>query len=98
MALMPLPPERVTAISIFNSRTFWINALALVVPILSLTEVLVLVPLKYMPVYTAVVAGANILMRTATVRPVAFIAPGALKAVAIPPPAPSTPPPPRITD
>jgi len=45
--LLPLPPERVAAISIFNSRTFWINALAILVPVLSLTEVVVLIPPAY---------------------------------------------------
>ena len=96
--LMPLPPERVAAISIFNSRTFWINALAILVPVLSLTEVVVLIPPAYMPIYAAVLAGANIVMRTATVRPVAFIAPGALKEVALNPVAPDKPPPKRMTD
>jgi len=94
--LMPIPTERVAAISIFNSRTFWLNALAILAPILSLTEVVVLIPPAYMPIYAAVLAAVNIGMRTATVRPVAFIAPGAVKEVSIV--AVNPPPPKGITD
>jgi len=74
--IVPAPTVTYFAISILSSRTVWLNAVAGVVAILSLTEVVVLVPLKFMPLYSAVLAVANIGLRAITVRPVAFIAPG----------------------
>jgi hypothetical protein len=79
------------AISIFSSRTFWVNAAALVVGILSATDVVAIIPPRNLPMATAIVAALNIFLRTITVRPAALIAPGDTKAVAVPmlsPPAP----------
>jgi hypothetical protein len=83
---MRLPSETVTyfAISLFSSRTFWLNAGALFVAICSLTEVVTIVPLRYMPTYSAIVACVNLILRFTTVRPVALIAPGGVVAVQVP--------------
>lgn len=91
-------PPQVTywAISIFSSRTFWVNAAALIVAVLSATEVITIIPLRWLPLSTALVAALNIYLRTVTVRPVAFIAPGNTAPIAvarIDPPSP-----PVITD
>jgi len=93
----PAPPT-VTywAISLFSSRTFWVNSAALVVAILSATDVLTIIPPRQLPTITAIVAALNIWLRTVTVRPVALIAPGTTQPVQvarIDPPAP-----PVVTD
>lgn len=64
------------AISIFNSRTFYLNTAALLVAILSATEVATIVPPKYMPIYGAILASLNIWLRMNTVRPAILIPPG----------------------
>jgi len=78
-------------ISIFNSRTAQLNTIALVVMIFSLTEIITLIPPKWMPGYAAVMAVLNIFLRTQTVRPASFIAPGTSSQVSVdkvgPPPA-----------
>jgi len=84
------------AVSILNSRTFYVNALALLVAIIVLPEVGSLVPERFVPIYSALLAISNIVLRVVTVRPVALIKPGAVKIVEIPkidPPAP-----PAVTD
>jgi hypothetical protein len=94
--MTPKPTVTYWAISIFSSRTFWLNAGALLVAICSLTEVVEILPLDYMPTFSALVAVANVVLRFATVRPVAIILPGTTKPVAvakIEPPAP-----PLVTD
>lgn len=82
-----MPAQKLTvqyhAISIFQSRTFWWNVLALVVALLSMTEVASLIPAEYLSIYSAVVAIANIALRKVTVRPVALIAPGTTSVVAV---------------
>lgn len=88
-------PPRVTywAISILSSRTFWLNAVALAVAVLSVDELVVLIPPRWMPAYGALVAVLNIVLRTQTVRPAALIPPGDTKAIRVPkidPPAPPT--------
>lgn len=83
------------AISVFSSRTFWLNAAALFIAAGSLTEVITIVPLRYMPLYSAVVAIVNVGLRMMTVRPVALIAPGAVVAVDVPK---LKPPPPLVSD
>lgn len=91
-------PATVTywAISVFNSRTFWLNTAAALVAILSAAEVVTIIPLRFMPLVAAIVAVANLYLRAVTVRPVAFIAPGETKAVVV---AKLTPPaPPVVTD
>jgi hypothetical protein len=80
------------AVSILQSRTFWINIAAFAVAVLSEREVLVVIPLRYMPLYSAALAILNIFMRMQTVRPVALIGPGEVKPVEVPrvgPPAPA---------
>lgn len=91
----PVPPPVVyaRAVSILSSRTFYVNALALVVAIVLLPEVGTLIPQRFVPIYSALLAVANIVLRVLTVRPVAMIAPGDVKVVEIPkinPPAPPT--------
>jgi hypothetical protein len=93
----PAPPT-VTyfAVSLFSSRTFWVNAAALFVAATSLTEVVTIIPLQWMPLFSALVAIVNVALRLVTVRPVAFIAPGDTKPIQVPRIDP--PPPPLVTD
>ncbi len=64
------------AVSIFSSRTFWLNALAVIIASLSAADVITIIPLRFLPLAAALVAVANIILRALTVRPVALIAPG----------------------
>jgi len=92
----PQPTVTYWAVSVFSSRTMWFNAANLVLAALSLTEVATLIPPRFLPLQLAAVAFINMWLRQATVRPVALIAPGETKAVAVPkidPPAP-----PGVTD
>jgi len=84
------------AISILTSRTSQFAALTIIAGILSLPEVLALIPLRYMPMVLAIVGVVNLGLRKLTVRPVAFIAPGATKAIVVDKLSP--PAPPIITD
>jgi hypothetical protein len=98
MADEVVAPAHVTywAVSIFNSRTFWLNAAAGTVAMLSATEVITIIPPRFLPLSTALIAALNIMLRLGTVRPVALIAPGATVPVLVPridPPAP-----PVVTD
>jgi len=79
------PPQAVTywAKSILVSRTFWINAISLVVSVLSATDVIAVIPARYAPMVAALVAALNIYLRTITVRPVALIAPSATEQVLV---------------
>jgi len=91
----PDPQVTYWAISIFSSRTFWLNAAALIVTLLSATDVIAIVPVRYVPMTAALVAAVNIVLRFLTVRPVALILPGSTKPIAVakidpPPPAPVT--------
>ncbi len=92
-------PQTVTywAVSVLSSRTMWVNAAALLVAVLSLTDVVVLVTPRFLPTYTALMAVLNLALRMGTVRPVALIPVGETKAVAV---AKITPPekPPLVTD
>jgi hypothetical protein len=92
------PPTHVTyyAISLFSSRTFWLNAADLVVNLLSATAIVTVIPAEWQALAGATVAGLNILLRTQTVRPVALIAPGTVQPVLVKKIAP--PAPPVITD
>ena len=81
------------AVSILSSRTFYVNAGALLIAIVVLPEVGNLIPERFVPIYSALLAIANIILRMVTVRPVAMIAPGNVVVVPIPkidPPAPPT--------
>lgn len=79
----PPPTRTYFAISLFSSRTFWVNTAALIVGILSATEVVTIIPAKYLPLSTAAVAAINIFLRTITVRPAVFIAPGGTQPVEV---------------
>lgn len=88
----PAPPVvHYFAISILSSRTFWFGAATFLAGLLALPEVAALIPLRYLPALLSVVGFVVMYLRTATTRPVAFIAPGATKAVKVQklnPPAP----------
>jgi len=74
----------------------WWNAANFFVAALSLTEVATIIPPRYLPLQLAAVAMVNMWLRTATTRPVAFVAPGQTKVIQLPkidPPAP-----PLVTD
>lgn len=91
-------PQTVTyfAVSLFSSKTFWVNIIAFLIAISGLSEVVTIVPLRFMPMYSAVVAILNVYLRTVTVRPVALIAPGDTAPVDVPKIGP--PPPPPLSD
>lgn len=80
-------------ISIFNSRTAQLNAAAFLVAILSLTEVITLIPASWMDEYGALVAVLNIFLRLKTVRPASLIAPGTSEPVQVDKVGPPSPPP-----
>ncbi len=88
------PPPTVTywAISVLSSRTVWFNSANFLVAALSLTEVVTLIPPRFLSLQAAVVALINVYLRTVTTRPVALIAPGETKPVAVPKIAPPDPP------
>jgi hypothetical protein len=79
------PNERVQywAVSIFNSRTAQLNTVIFLIDVLSLTEVVSIIPVRYLPMYNALIPILNIGMRMLTVRPVALIAPGLTQPVSI---------------
>lgn len=91
---MPItPPPTVTywAQSVFDSRTMLVNAgillatlAALVAPFLALPEVAAAVPPRYALSFVALTAVVNLVLRTRTVRPVAFIPVGETAPVAVP--------------
>ena len=92
----PKPVVYARAVSIFSSRTFWVNTASFVVAALSMTEVATLIPVRFATLQAAIIALLNLWLRANTIRPVAFIAPGNVKIVPIPkidPPAP-----PAVTD
>ena len=86
LAPIAVPPTAVKywSVSVFSSRTVWFNAANFVVAALSLTEVVTLIPPHYMPMQAAIVAVINVWLRTITVRPVTFTAPGTTTAVPVP--------------
>jgi hypothetical protein len=71
------PPPTVTywAISLWNSRTFRTNAVLIAVALVPLldTDLLVLIPPRYLVLYGILVKAINIYLRTITQRPVALI-------------------------
>jgi hypothetical protein len=99
----PKPVVYARAVSVLNSRTVWLNMMALlivvgpaIVQVLSSEDVVAVIPARFMPAVQAALATLNIVLRIATVRPVAFIAAGDVKVIPIPkidPPAP-----PKVTD
>jgi hypothetical protein len=100
MANKPAEPATKTvsyyAISVLSSRTMWFNAANFVVAALSLTEVATLIPPRYVPLQSMLVALINLWLRKATVRPVAFIGHGDTQEIKVPKLSP--PKPPAITD
>ena len=97
LPLAPTPGKvNYFAVSILSSRTFWVNVIALIVAILSATEVVVLIPPRYLSIYGAVLAAGNIFLRMVTVRPVALILPGETVPVKVKRIGP--PPPAKVTD
>ena len=95
MADPDVPPVTVTywAISILSSRTAQFAFLTFLLGVLSLPEVVSLIPLRYLPVAMAVIGVINLALRYATVRPAMFIAPGTSAPVAV---AKIDPPKPRV--
>ena len=92
MSDTPAPVVQYWAISVLSSRTVWFNAANLFVAMASLTEVITLIPVRYMPLQAAIVAVVNVWLRTITVRPVALSAPGTTKAVDVAKLSPPAPP------
>lgn len=96
MSIRPPPSVTYWAISVLSSRTVWVNTAALLVSLLSATDVLEIIPPRHLPLVTAIVAALNIYLRTVTVRPVAWIAAGETTPVIVeklvtPPPTGSAP-------
>jgi hypothetical protein len=80
------------AVSVLSSRTLWVAVGTVLVGILALPDVVAVIPLRYLPMVTALIGAVNFALRLATVRPVAFAAPGTLTPVKVPklePPAPT---------
>lgn len=98
MATVTPAPRTVTyfAISLFSSRTFWVNAAAFLVAASSLTEVTSVVPPRFVPMLGALVALANVYLRLHTVRPAVLIPPGTTQPVEVQKIGP--PPPKAVTD
>lgn len=83
------------AISLFSSRTVWVAVGTVVVGILALPDVVAIIPLRYLPIVTAIIGAVNFVLRLVTVRPVVFAAPGTITPVAVPR---LDPPVPMVTD
>jgi hypothetical protein len=100
MANKPAAPAPKTvgyyAVSILTSRTAIFATLTFLAGVLSLPEVLALIPLRYMPLILATVGVINLGLRKLTVRPVAWIAPGDTQEVRVKKVGP--PPPAKVTD
>lgn len=71
------------AISVLSSRAMWLNLLAFLIALSSLTEFTTLLPPRFLPPLGCFVAVANLWLRTQTVRPVAFIMPGKTKPIEV---------------
>jgi hypothetical protein len=87
---------RYWAISVLSSRTVWFNAANFLVAALSLSEVVTLIPPRFLSLQAAIVALINVYLRTVTMRPVAFSAPGSVTPVEVQRLGP--PPPPIVSD
>jgi hypothetical protein len=87
------PTVRYWAVSVFKSRTLWFNAASFFVAALSMTEVVTLIPARFLPLQAAATALVNLWLRMDTVRPVAMIGPSDTKAVEVPK---VGPPPPKV--
>lgn len=80
----PAPHVTYWAISVLSSRTMWWNAANFLIAALSLTDVVAVIPPRFLSLQLAIVATVNLWLRTTTTRPVAFIAPGSTTPVAVP--------------
>jgi hypothetical protein len=69
--------------SMLVSKVFWFNVLAVLAEILSLSDVLTIVPPGYHGHFAAAVGIINVILRRFTVRPASFIAPGDTKPVEV---------------
>jgi hypothetical protein len=83
------PPETVTyfALSAAKSKTYRTNTgiiLGVFATMLTLPDVVAIIPPRYLLFSVAVTASINLWLRTLTVRPIAFIPPGDVKAVQVP--------------
>lgn len=96
MADVDTPKVTYWAVSVLSSRTMWFNLASFALAALSLTEVTTIIPPRFLPLLGMVVALINLYLRTATTRPVAFVAPGNVKAVQVDKVGPPAPPP--VTD
>lgn len=95
---MPEPTRTVSyfAVSILTSRTAIFAALTTIAGILSLPDVVGLIPPRYLPITLAAVGAINVVLRQITVRPVAWIKPG--DTVPVPVERIGPPPPAVVTD
>jgi hypothetical protein len=95
---MAATPPVVTywAVSVLQSRTAWVAAGTVLVGVLALPDVVAVIPLRFLPFITALIGTVNFGLRLLTVRPVAFIAPGATQPVDVLKVGP--PDPPVVTD
>ena len=80
------------AVSVLNSRTVWVAVGTVLVGVLALPDVVAIIPLRFLPVVTAIIGAVNFVLRLSTVRPVAFIAPGATLPIAVAKVGPPDPP------
>lgn len=65
------------------SKTFWFNAAVTIVAVLQLTDVIAIIPPTYYGAITAFIAVVNVILRQYSVRPVALVMPGTVKAIEV---------------
>jgi predicted CDP-diglyceride synthetase/phosphatidate cytidylyltransferase len=94
MSATPTPTVRYFAVSVLSSRTMWFAVLTFLAGVLALPEFVALIPVRYTPVLLMIGALVQLWLRSATVRPVAFVAPGETKVIEVAKLAP----PPALTD
>jgi len=87
---------RYWAVSVLNSRTAWVAVGTVLVGLLAVPEVVAVIPLRFVPIITALIGAVNFVLRLNTVRPVSFIAPGTSAPIEVARVGP--PDPPVITD
>jgi len=93
--IRPPPTVQYWAVSVLQSRTIWVAAGTVLVGVLALPEVVAVIPLRFLPMITALIGAINFGLRLVTVRPVAFSAPGTLTPVTV---AKLDPPAPLVSD
>lgn len=69
--------------SIFSSLTFWVNAGMFFLAALELKDVTNIIPAQWNGALAAIAALVNMALRFNTVRPVALISPGSVRAVKV---------------